>query len=56
MSPSKRQDIYDAVSDAKNSLMRALRAAEGVKGANDIIKRLESATARVEAIQKKVKP
>ena len=56
MKPEERQRIYDSVFDAKNSLMRALRAAEGVKGTHGLIKCLEAATARVEAIQNKVKP
>ena len=55
MKPTERRVIYEAISDAKNSLMRALRAAEGVKGANGLIKRLEAVTSKVEAIQNKVK-
>ena len=40
MKLDERRQIQEAVADAKNCLMRALRLADSVKGANGLSKRI----------------
>ena len=56
MTQDERRNIHEAIADAKNALMRALRAADSVKGAAGLSKSIGAVTSRVEAVQNKVKP
>ena len=53
---TQRTQIYEAIADAKNALMRALRLADSVKGSAGLSKRIGAVTSRVESLQNKVKP
>ena len=54
MTQDERRKIHEAIADAKNCLMRALRLADSVKGGNGLSKRIGSVTGRVEALQNAV--
>lgn len=47
MKPEERRQIQEAIADAKNCLIRALRLANSVKGATRLSKRIGAVTGRI---------